>query len=199
MSNKPKTSHIFIDMDGVLADFVSSAQRILNIPVTGTVPSWGFKEWHESLSTLSDGDVWKVISSAGVGFWEDLPRLPWAAALVDVCRSMSDNVRICTSCPRDERVMGAKRRWLGKYFPFFDHPARFIPIKDKWLLTGGSRCRILIDDSLDNINKWHQARGTAVVFPQEWNHWGEFNKRNQYLNWEHKKLCSFVEEIRLGG
>ena len=59
------------------------------------------------------------------------------------------DVFIVSDCCNCADSYGEKLEWLKTYIPKFDL-SRFIPCKNKYVIQGD----ILIDDNLDNLNKW---------------------------------------------
>lgn len=154
---------IFLDMDGVLCDFIGAAfaahgQRF--DPETYPKGVWDC----ESVIGCNDADeFWQRIDFAGEAFWENLDPYPWASDLVERLCNM-DLVTISTSPSRSPYSYSGKRRWLQKHG--FDRIDSMFG-KSKHLLA--STGRVLIDDGEHNTTKWEAAGGVAVLVPQPWN------------------------------
>jgi 5'(3')-deoxyribonucleotidase len=144
---------IYLDMDGVVADFDSYARKILN--TDKTTHSWP----HES---------WKKIAS-NPRLYRDLNKTSEADKLVNFCQQIvSDNqdwnLLFLTAVPKDDDMPWAyydKILWVQKYYPTI--PVMFGPHSyDKW-----KHCRpgdILIDDRPSNYEDWiTKGQGKAIL------------------------------------
>ena len=141
---------LYLDMDGVIADFDEYAARTLGIP-----PSSG----------IYPEEVWYKLAS-NTRLYRDLIKTPYADQLVDECKDLAAtkeyNLLFLTAVPKGNDVKWAfydKVVWAQNYFP--DIPVHFGPFsKNKW-----QHCQpgdILIDDRLSNIEEWRVAGGIAI-------------------------------------
>jgi 5'(3')-deoxyribonucleotidase len=141
---------LYLDMDGVVADFDEYAARTLGIP-----PSSG----------IYPEEVWYKLAS-NARLYRDLIKTSYADQLVDECKDLAAtkeyNLLFLTAVPKGNDVKWAfydKVVWAQNYFP--DIPVHFGPFsKDKW-----QHCQpgdILIDDRLSNIKEWRVAGGIAI-------------------------------------
>jgi 5'(3')-deoxyribonucleotidase len=141
---------LYLDMDGVVADFDEYAARTLGVP-----PSSG----------IYPEEVWYKLAS-NERLYRELKKTPYADELVRKC------VRLCleknyeyaflTAVPKGNDVKWAfydKVVWAQKYFPGI--PVMFGPYsKDKHV-----HCKsgdILIDDRKSNIEEWTAAGGIVI-------------------------------------
>lgn len=142
---------IYLDMDGVVADFNSYAKKKLNID---RIPH-----------THSD-ENWNKLSS-NLRLFRDLEKTPEADRLVKfcqlVCKEKNWTLLFLTAVPKDDDVPWAyydKIIWAQKYYP--DIPVMFGPkASDKW-----RHCQpgdILIDDRPSNCEEWKLAKGYAIL------------------------------------
>ena len=141
---------LYLDMDGVVADFDEYAARTLGIP-----PSSG----------IYPDEVWYKLAS-NERLYRDLIKTPYADQLVDECKDLAAtkgyNLLFLTAVPKGNDVKWAfydKVIWAQNYFP--DIPIHFGPFsKNKWQHCQPSD--ILIDDRLSNIEEWRVAGGIAI-------------------------------------
>lgn len=154
---------IFLDCDGVLSAFCESACKACGHE--------GFvaKHWNffESFG-LNEVEFWAKIDEKGEDFWSNMPIYPWAKEVYDLCKANSDQVVILTSPPRAAWAWSGRVKWLQRHFggPAFRDFA-LVPSGLKCLLAG--RDRLLIDDSVSNVDQFKAAGGDALLFPQPWN------------------------------
>lgn len=141
---------LYLDMDGVVADFDAYAFAIAGFP-----PSGGFY----------NDEQWAEIA-ANDRLYRDLPKTAYADLLVDACKQYCQErnyqLMFLTAVPKGNDMHWSfydKVQWAGKYFP--DIPVHFGPYsKDKHV-----HCKpgdILIDDRSSNIEEWQVAGGHAI-------------------------------------
>ncbi len=151
------TNTIYLDMDGVVADFDSAAEEVLGIPQRPR-PINGFYK----LSELE----WKSIKIKYPRFYRDLPKMEDADQLVDIGRRYRDqlgwNLLFLTAVPKEDDMHWAfwdKIHWVKERYP--EIAVHFGPHSfDKW-----RHCRpgdILVDDRADNCQQWREAGGWAL-------------------------------------
>ena len=148
---------IYIDMDGVLADFNAKAREVLGATEADSdnaaqVGRWPREKW-ETLKEIYH-------------FYRILPKTPFADELMSLARRFRDelgwNLFILTAIPTGNDVPQAfqdKIEWIQEYYP--DVEVHFGPYsRDK-----AHHCRpgyILVDDRYDNCESWTRAGGTPV-------------------------------------
>lgn len=76
------------------------------------------------------------------------------------------DVFIVSDCCNCSKSYGEKLEWLKTYIPKFDL-SHFIPCKEKYIISGD----VLIDDNLDNLNKWslHNPYGMDLLMTAQHN------------------------------
>ena len=141
---------LYLDLDGVIADFNEYAQRTLGLP-----PSQG----------IYPNDKWQKLAE-NPRIYRDLLKTPYAEELVrrcvKFCLERNYEYAFLTAVPKGNDVKWAfydKVEWAQKYFPGV--PVFFGPFsKDKH-----QHCKpgdILIDDRVSNIEEWQAAGGIAI-------------------------------------
>jgi hypothetical protein len=147
----PKKNTIFVDMDGVVADF--DAFVLENIGRT-------FK--HQD--GPQDAEMWNFLSKVD-NLYAKLPPTPYAFELWDLVNSFGAKVEFLTAIPRRTTMPDAepdKRAWITKHFG--EHvPVRIGPYsRDKW--KHAATADILIDDRSDNIRDWIEKGEGIGIF-----------------------------------
>ena len=147
---------IYLDMDGVVADWDRRAGEILgerDLNMSNEPEArWSEARWNEL----------KKIKH----YYRDLPKMKDADRMANVARAFRDQLGyeliFLTAIPRGNDVPWAfwdKMLWAQEFFP--DIPVHFGPYStDK-----ADHCQpgdILVDDREDNCSSWEQAGGTAV-------------------------------------
>lgn len=148
---------IFLDMDGVVADFVSGAIEAAGLPLThDRVDRWNFFEPY-----MSAEEFWKRIHDT-YEFWAGLDPYPWAQELVDLCKQYGEVIFLSDSSHDDDAPSG-KVKWLRRHGFLNEDSSNYMLGRHKELLC--FRDHVLIDDSPANCSKW----GNNILFPQKWN------------------------------
>ena len=156
---------IYIDMDGVVADFDTYVEGVL-----GREIGWGTSQ------DLTD-DEWVKLASVDRLYYH-LPLMPDATKLVAYAKSLSTrfHVGFLTAIPRRTTIPSAqadKQAWVDKYFPGMKMDiGPYRRDKQKWCTPGD----ILIDDRPSNIVEWSAAGGIAMY------HTGDVDATIKYIN-----------------
>lgn len=141
---------VFIDMDGVIADFVAGACSLLDVDIT-TLPKGDYMFLEKTFP-----DMWPKINR-NPDFWYTLPHINMR--LIPAIRRMGYNVAILSS-PADGSHAG-KTEWCQQYYPS-------IPLfldKRKEMIRG-----VLIDDYEINIYRYNaEWPGKGILFPARHN------------------------------
>ena len=136
-------SQLFLDCDGVLADFEAGARSVFGMG------SGAFDARH------GKREFWRRIARAP-DFYAALPLLPDARLLFDAVAHL-DPV-ILTGLPLGNWAAPQKLRWAAEHFP----GTRIITCmaRDKFKhMTGRD---VLVDDRADHRDKWEAAGGTFI-------------------------------------
>jgi len=186
---------VYLDMDGVVADFSRGAARKLRKP-------WPY----DDVKNLGDAG-WDLIKLWGLKtpenlfgsmdqkFWESLDTTKEASSVVATLTSAFGVENICfLSAPCNTKGCAeGKRNWAHKYFPdiplLLAMPSAFGRDAPKHMLAGPDT--LLIDDYTVNTDNFTGSGGKAFLFPRPWN-----NKFAEEPRAE-DKLSNFVKRIRL--
>jgi hypothetical protein len=138
----PIKNTIYVDLDGVLADFNEFVERKMG------------RTFQHEIGPADDDEMWEFLKTVS-HLYLQLKPTPYAFELWHEIRSCSRNVEILTAVPRRNPVPTAmldKKEWVSLYFsPTL--AVNFGPFsKDKW--TWAKNGDILIDDRTDNIRDW---------------------------------------------
>lgn len=157
----------FIDMDGVLANFVGAACRVHNRPWPYDDPKNLGRFEIEPAWGISPREFWKPIDAAGIGFWENLEKTEFADRLIRFATSIYglDNLCILTSPSDDPACVPGKRAWMRMNYPLLSKNMLFGSAKQ--FLAGPDR--VLIDDRDKNLEDFQMYGGFGVLVPQPWN------------------------------
>lgn len=146
-----KLYKVYIDIDGVLADFDKKAKEI-------TSGKYGRDDF-------SKGNFWKAVyryNSEVEPFFESLPKMSGADKLMNFAVNNFENVALLTATgftPKDAAEQ--KTRWAAKNFPGI----KTLTVTNSAHKAVYSNPRsILIDDRTASIDPWRKAGGLGILF-----------------------------------
>jgi len=153
---------IYLDMDGVLADFDTGVCKLFG----KSKINWTGKKSVDEALGIGKTKMWRRIDEEGFKFWANLKPLPWANKLWSNL-SRLDEVVICTTPSLNPVSASGKMKWQQNFLGrrnFRD----FVITPHKHLLAKGPNT-ILIDDREKNIDAFSEAGGVGILFPRPWN------------------------------
>jgi 5'(3')-deoxyribonucleotidase len=147
---------IFLDLDGVIANFSKGACELLNIQYP---EKREFKQWDELFVNVPKPIFYSKIK--GHDFWENLELYPYANKLVTMIDDISKgNWSFLTKPMIDPGCYSGKCAWVQKHFN--KHIGKLIIVNgDKSVCCKGAN-DVLIDDAPKNIISWANAGGHAI-------------------------------------
>jgi len=170
MPNKPSTLQIFIDLDGVLADFVGGALKVFNRPdLLKTWPKGTYDIC--TLLKLEPRAFWREINT--YDFWFNLDLTPEAKDIVRLCKQYGECYIL--TAPSDHYCsLQGKLYWVSVHFPDLRHNIIFCPAKHKALLNRGNgySTHFLIEDNMQTYADWNSQQDdpqNAYLIPRPWN------------------------------
>ena len=141
---------IFVDLDGVCADF----------------DSYYLKLFGRTTESVPDKELWKNINDYGTFFWE-LPVMPMTQFFINTVKQTHE-VIILTACPRSdyERAALQKKAWVKCHLGEDIKVLTVLGGKTKYLFMQKPG-DILIDDYEKNIEPWISNGGVGIIH-QNW-------------------------------
>ena len=145
---------IYLDMDGVIADF---DQRFRDI--AGMEP----KEFEEKYGKK---EFWKLIDEENkIKFWVGIPVMSGAKKLVNYVSQYDYEILTAPSIRKQSRI--GKMVWLRKvHSDLFPNTPKvnFKPAKEKHQIKSNlTKTDILIDDKASTIDTWNATGGTGIL------------------------------------
>lgn len=134
---------LYLDCDGVLADFDKGATAILGLPPRAYERRHGI------------GRFWHKLASAP-DFYFGLPLMPDAMALFEAVRHL-DPV-ILTGLPRGNWAADQKVRWAARYFP----GTRIVTTLARDKRDHAREGDVLVDDQSKHRHLWEEAGGIFI-------------------------------------
>ena len=146
--HKPKLSCIYLDMDGVIADFVKRYKELFKISPEQTRDKKRFYGYFDKF--IEDNN------------FATLEMMPGAPALIDFLSKASVPTHILSSTASPERhdiISKQKMMWLQSHGITFN-PV-FVPGKSR-KKEYAAPDKLIIDDTESVINDWRAAGGLAI-------------------------------------
>jgi len=148
---------VYLDMDGVLADFFGGVEKL-----------YGVSHWKELTADKTKDLKKEVIDRiTGTDFFATLPKFPTADALIDMVKTFTGGTfSINTSPLRGDHENSGKYKkvWIANNI---EAPAEIIVTgrKETYAKDKASGTpNILIDDRPVNIQKWQAAGGYGILY-----------------------------------
>lgn len=157
---------VFLDMDGVIADFAGGAFKAHGRP-NPYEEAENRGEFHfDKIWRVSDEEFWAPINARGAGFWANLEKTKEADQIVAALTEWVgiDNICILSAPSADPRCIPGKLEFLAREFPQIKHTMfgsakHLLAGPDKWL----------VDDKDLNVNGFRNNGGSAILVPRPWN------------------------------
>lgn len=150
MQRLKPAAHLFLDCDGVLADFDALAESIFDMPprqyeeIHGSTAFWnGLREWR---------------SGGGLGFFRCLPLMSDAMQLWEATKHLKPT--ILTGCPRGLWAEQQKRDWVLEHFGAVEIITCESKNKVTHIYQPGD---ILVDDWPQYTKLWEASGGVFVL------------------------------------
>lgn len=154
-------SHIYCDMDGVLANFKSAAEDFFDIDIDRDSAAFD-RIWSGAQGSERLKKEWPT-------FWMDLDPMPHAAALWKVISPYHPS--ILTAIPQNwPSSATGKLVWCKRHLPKFGyHPQQTFHAvsrsqKQHYARQADGTPNILIDDFTKNIHEWERAGGIGILY-----------------------------------
>ena len=167
-----KQRTIYLDLDGVICQFVIPACRLHGVNITdlSSYPQdagWDVvkacNKLRKGLPPLSSRQFWDGLD---LNFWETLPMFPGAGefvvSLIKMCGV--ENICIATSATLNPQCAAGKVHWIQENLPELDRQY-FIGPNKAFLANENT---VLIDDRLKNCEDFSR-KGRAILVARPWN------------------------------
>ena len=156
----------FLDMDGVLVDFVGAMCRVHN-------QKWPYNEGDNKnidLETIWDMPAKEFWAPADtIEFWADIKAYETGQDLVDCAIKTYgiDNVSVLTSAPLSPESAAGKIICLQRNYPKLAR--RFLIATKYTKKLCAEPNAVLVDDRIKIIREFQENDGIGVLYPQPWN------------------------------
>ena len=134
---------LFLDADGVLADFDAGAQQLLGMKPKAFIAKYG------------RGAFWRRLANAK-NFYGSLPQMPDARRLFDAVKHLDPT--ILTGLPLGKWAAPQKVEWAAEHFPGVPIITCMAADKHKHMHPGD----VLVDDRDKHRHLWEQNGGVFI-------------------------------------
>lgn len=182
----PIRQRVLLDVDGVLADFVSSAARVVERVTGAPLPVDALEEWDifRSYPKEVQNEIYGACKTEG---W-CLALEPYQGA-VDFVRRLDEvaDVYFVTSPMGGPHWAYEREQWLKKHFGTHHH--KVVSTNAKYLCVGD----VFVDDKFSHVEKWSKFHrpGIGVLWTQPYNLKEEWGHRAT-------KYDDIIEYVTLG-
>jgi hypothetical protein len=136
-------SHLFLDLDGVLADFDAGARKVLGMSPKAFEAKYSKREFWRRLARAKD-------------FYATLPLMPDAMELFDAVKHLEPT--ILTGLPLGNWAAPQKVRWVAEHFP----GTKIITTMARDKRDHAKEGDVLVDDQLKHRHLWEEVGGIFV-------------------------------------
>ncbi len=151
---------LYLDMDGVLADFNAAAEQYLGATAQEHQEAAQRGRWPD--------DQWRKLVEVP-NFYRHLPKMPLADELVDLALKFQHNLdydlRILTAIPKGNDMPDAfhdKIDWINQHYGQYNLRVHFGPYSHDKQHHCTSSDDILVDDRTSNCREWRNKGGVAI-------------------------------------
>lgn len=171
----------YLDMDGVLVDFVNGALREHGYHLPEGTVKWDFNHQLK----IPDPEFWGPF---GRSFWSNLGWMPEGRELLTELEIMfgQDHIVILSSPCGTPGCAEGKLDWIKQHLPKYKRQYLLGPAKH----LCASPSHILIDDYDHNVDKFRTYGGFAALVPRSWNTAEQFTYQNRF------DVPTFMETVR---
>jgi len=150
---------IYLDMDGVLADFFHEYAKLAGVPAN----KYGKHDYRSIPPAKEDPTLDKMI---GTDFFVRLPKFDTADSLIQLVLSYVPEYCICSSPLRGDFKNSEhwKREWIIKKLSPQPSDIVITGQKERWAVNKDGSPNVLIDDRGSNIAKWIAKGGIGIKY-----------------------------------
>ena len=167
-------SRLYVDMDGVLVDFVKGAEHYFKI--TLAINNRQGVKGSEFVALWEGPKGWRQLKKDWPTFWMDLDPEPFSSQLLKIV--LPHHPAVLTAIPKGwpSSVTG-KRIWCQRHMPGWGrHPHEEFHAVDRsykrrYAKQADGTPNLLIDDFDKNITEWQNAGGIGLLYTGRASHY----------------------------
>lgn len=157
---------VFIDVDGVLANFLGGVHKALGVPYSYVQYPYDKAKWHMLTDIPGVDKFTKVDDLCNKQFWSNLAWMHDGEDILDaIQKKFIETYLLTTPMPNPGSGTG-KLWWIKQQVPKL-YKKTILSYAPKSLLAGPDT--LLIDDNDENIAEFVAAGGHGILVPRPWN------------------------------
>jgi len=178
---------VFLDLDGVLVNFLGSALRGNNIRAPDPWPM-GVWDMFDAIKVADQIAFWRAFDDED--FWAHLDWMPKGRRILNLLEATlgEDNICLLTSPTYNPGCHNGKMRWIREHMPNYRRKTLIGACKHFCAHPGS----LLIDDSPENIEKFKVNGGCGILIKTLWNGHGEDIDTVQELSSDLRKIIEGI-------
>jgi len=151
----PEGMEVYVDMDGVLADFFEEYAVLAGLPRGSS--------YRDIPPAKTDPTLNKMI---GTDFFARLPKFSTADQLLQIVVDAAGSYNICSSPLRGDHEGSAKYKkiWIQRELDIQPKQTFIVSNKAKYAKSSNGMPNVLIDDRGSNISAWEAAGGIGIKY-----------------------------------
>jgi hypothetical protein len=153
--NLPEGMEVYVDMDGVLADFFEEYAVLAGLPRGSS--------YRDIPPAKTDPTLNKMV---GTDFFARLPKFPTADKLIQIVVDTAGGYNICSSPLRGDHEGSAKykKQWIEEHLDPQPRNVYIVSNKARYAFNPSGLPNVLIDDRGSNISAWEAAGGIGIKY-----------------------------------
>lgn len=161
---------IFIDLDGVMTDFVQGFHKALGLEYNPenypyTLGKYDIFDQIANVHNIDHAIFERILNDQD--FWKGLPKTKEADEILSICEKFSQNIVFFTNISYNmENAIIGKYLWIKNNYPKYINNILIGSVNKNILSFPGS---ILLDDCDENINNFNALYGIGILIPRKWN------------------------------
>lgn len=154
---------IFLDMDGVIVDFIGGVLKKYGLNQLSNPTEWDFN-YREDFG-CSCADFWEGLTDE---FWRDLEFTKEAVDIFELfhSRDLMDRVCLFSKPPGDIGFKGKAQFIKNNLRQMYNEGQFMLGFNKNWCARPDA---LLIDDNESNCREFEKAGGKSFLFPRPWN------------------------------
>lgn len=153
---------VYLDIDGVLADFTQGVFRAVGRKYDYNDPVLKNWMWYGDIGF----DLPQIDSLCNINFWAGLPWMHDGKEILQLVERAFNNIYLLTTPMPNPGSYTGKMLWIERHLPKYINRTIITQIPKQHFANVTS---LLIDDRYENCYQFQNAGGLAILVPRPWN------------------------------
>jgi 5'(3')-deoxyribonucleotidase len=174
---------VYLDIDGVLANFLGSLHRVFKLPYEYEKYPYPFGLW-DMFSKMHPDMPFDIINGAcHESFWANLKWMHDGRRIYDTVMTHFDDIKLLTTPMPNPGSWTGKYKWVLSELGPCMAKNLIVTTTSKDIVAGPGS--LLIDDRDENVEEFREAGGKAILVPRPWNKLYQL----RFNTLDHIKIC----------